>query len=539
MKRTKFILAAITALSLAVFPPAAQAGSRKEPESVQAAAESDASGNTVGSISDADPAAPNAESESSASLAEDDAQQNVSSSPDATGAAAYTPAIDAYEAEKASFLEGNAGADPAYAEEWALQKNFQTFIFSSDVTILSIDPTYTILSADGDGSRTIVSVREINTVSYRETGSAVSEGAYAYAFSLTISGSANEITGISGTESNFSGLEEEGVHITADGITYTDPADDADADSEDDLAGASSSGNAAVHLDVTQMVAYADKWALSFNPDYTSWAGKGGDCANFSSQCLYAGGIPSDSTWYKDSGSWIDNAALRNYLTSQGYGYVIEDPSPSQIEAGDLLFYKWKSTSSRTNHVVVCVGKNNAGTPIIDSHTSAQYHVPWNYGHAAKTYLLKMDTVRDSAVSNGEDAPKPMYRLYNPNSGEHFYTASKNERDGLIPLGWRYEGIGWYAPTSGSAVYRLYNPNSGDHHYTMSAGEKYGLTKLGWKFEGVGWYSDPNKEVALYRLYDPSATTGTHNYTTSKGENNYLVKLGWKSEGVGWYGVTG
>ena len=63
----------------------------------------------------------------------------------------------------------------------------------------------------------------------------------------------------------------------------------------------------------------------------------------------------------------------------------------------------------------------------------------------------------------------PMYRLYNPNSGEHFYTGSEAERDMLTDVGWNYEGIGWFAPTgSGEPVYRTYNPNAGDHHYTMS-----------------------------------------------------------------------
>ena len=37
-----------------------------------------------------------------------------------------------------------------------------------------------------------------------------------------------------------------------------------------------------------------------------------------------------------------------------------------------------------------------------------------------------------------------MYRLYNPNSGEHFYTASTNERDELLAAGWHDEGIAWY-----------------------------------------------------------------------------------------------
>ncbi|MDO4404607.1 MAG: leucine-rich repeat domain-containing protein [Atopobiaceae bacterium] len=43
-----------------------------------------------------------------------------------------------------------------------------------------------------------------------------------------------------------------------------------------------------------------------------------------------------------------------------------------------------------------------------------------------------------------------MYRLYNPNSGEHFYTASEKERDSVVAAGWKYEGKAWYALEGGS-----------------------------------------------------------------------------------------
>ena len=36
-------------------------------------------------------------------------------------------------------------------------------------------------------------------------------------------------------------------------------------------------------------VAYARRWALSRNPLFTNFAGRGGDCTNFISQCVYAG----------------------------------------------------------------------------------------------------------------------------------------------------------------------------------------------------------------------------------------------------------
>lgn len=153
----------------------------------------------------------------------------------------------------------------------------------------------------------------------------------------------------------------------------------------------------------------------------------------------------------------------------------------------------------------------------------------------------------------------PMYRLYNPNSGEHFYTANLTEKNHLASIGWRYEGIGWYAPDEGYGipVYRLYNKNGGEHHYTVSIYERRTLLKLGWRNEGIGWYSyeiynqgnDANRPskakripkanaVPLYRQYNPNAFSNNHNYTSSLRENNYLVSLGWRGEGIGWYGVN-
>ncbi len=131
-----------------------------------------------------------------------------------------------------------------------------------------------------------------------------------------------------------------------------------------------------------------------------------------------------------------------------------------------------------------------------------------------------------------------MYRLYNPNSGEHFYTSSVGERNNLIRIGWNYEGVGWVAPvTSNTPVYRLYNQNGGEHHYTTSIGERNMLINAGWTDEGIGWYSDDQERVPLYRQYNPNAFANNHNYTTSRSENDWLVSIGWQAEGIGWYGI--
>lgn len=159
------------------------------------------------------------------------------------------------------------------------------------------------------------------------------------------------------------------------------------------------------------------------------------------------------------------------------------------------------------------------------------------------------DTVagNQAVISNSETITQTvkiekqdMHRLYNPNSGEHFYTASTYERNYLVGIGWRYEGIGWMAPIkSDYPVYRLYNPNAGDHHYTLSAHERNHLIGIGWNDEGIGWYSAIASEgVAVLRQYNPNAIAGAHNFTTSPLENMTLINAGWKAEGTAWHALA-
>lgn len=130
-----------------------------------------------------------------------------------------------------------------------------------------------------------------------------------------------------------------------------------------------------------------------------------------------------------------------------------------------------------------------------------------------------------------------MYRLYNPNSGEHFYTSSVAEKNNLVSVGWNFEGCAWDAPKTGVAVYRVYNPNAGDHHYTTNYAEVENLVSLGWNYEGIGWYSDTSETTALYRLYNPNAVAGAHHFTYNAAERDNLVSAGWKYEGIAWYGL--
>ncbi|GAB2024846.1 hypothetical protein OfM1_09170 [Lactovum odontotermitis] len=137
-------------------------------------------------------------------------------------------------------------------------------------------------------------------------------------------------------------------------------------------------------------------------------------------------------------------------------------------------------------------------------------------------------------------APKdevPVYRLYNKNTGEHFYTPSAYELISLQKAGWTSEGIGWYAPQTGEPVYRIYNPNAkgGDHYYTKSKFEAEHNVSLGWKWDNDGkpaFYS--GGDVANFVAYNPNADSGAHNYTTDMNEQNNLLNLGWKYSSIAW-----
>ena len=156
-----------------------------------------------------------------------------------------------------------------------------------------------------------------------------------------------------------------------------------------------------------------------------------------------------------------------------------------------------------------------------------------------------------------------MYRLYNPRSGEHFYTSSTNERDTLVRRGpWKYEGIAWNAPVeSDYPVYRMYSPKSKAHHYTMDENErdvlcgmgKYKGKGKGWNYEGIGWYSaidaksynalsdaEKTQYKPLHRLYNPRyPMVSAHHYTADENEVRVLTtQRGWKYEGIAWYGAN-
>ena len=88
----------------------------------------------------------------------------------------------------------------------------------------------------------------------------------------------------------------------------------------------------------------------------------------------------------------------------------------------------------------------------------------------------------------------PLHRLFNPETGDHFYTTYEWERDtAQREHGYRNEGVACYVFESQgekrTPLYRLYNQQTNDHLYTTSASERNTAKGMhGYLDEGITCY---------------------------------------------------
>lgn len=180
--------------------------------------------------------------------------------------------------------------------------------------------------------------------------------------------------------------------------------------------------------DREKAVQYADKYCgaawgsgnnYKYNKKYADFNGAGGDCTNFVSQVLgdkeEGGGMPFDGSWrciyHKYGGSsgsraWVNADGLKDYLIYSGRGRVIkrgtfkeltkpDDMSElgavGRLEIGDLVCYEKKGN---IDHFAVITAKDSAGYPLVNSHTTDRYHVPWDLGwgdNGIRFYLIHIN----------------------------------------------------------------------------------------------------------------------------------------------------
>lgn len=162
-------------------------------------------------------------------------------------------------------------------------------------------------------------------------------------------------------------------------------------------------------------VAYALRWALSRNPLFVDFAGIGGDCTNFVSQCILAGSCVINETpdfgWYYFSTTdrapaWTGVDFFYDFMTGTpsfseqngGEGPYASEVPLAQADVGDVI--QLANEQGEFYHTLLVTGFDR-GTPLVSAHTNDARNRPLDSYEYATLRCLHIEGVRlelDSAA---------------------------------------------------------------------------------------------------------------------------------------------
>lgn len=138
---------------------------------------------------------------------------------------------------------------------------------------------------------------------------------------------------------------------------------------------------------------YAHKWAFSYNSAYNNYSSNGGDCTNFVSQCLEAGGlaqkkpssIPSGtmnttSYWYsvkpKVSTPWIRVTDFHSYWAPKvpDGNYAGDTTVSNNGNIGDVVQFRHAGTLTRWHTMIIT--KKDSNQVYLTGHTTNRKDYP-------------------------------------------------------------------------------------------------------------------------------------------------------------------
>ena len=150
-------------------------------------------------------------------------------------------------------------------------------------------------------------------------------------------------------------------------------------------------------LNIAAEIEYAVKWAYSRNPRYYNFDGLGGDCTNFVSQCIYAGGAvmnyTKDTGWYYSSprnraAAWTGVEYFYKFMTNnKGIGPFGTNIPLREVKIGDVIQLGNHDYFYHTLLVVNIMG----GIPFVAAHTIDTFNTPlsaYEYEHARCIHIV-------------------------------------------------------------------------------------------------------------------------------------------------------
>ncbi|MFJ5026170.1 amidase domain-containing protein [Streptomyces goshikiensis] len=133
--------------------------------------------------------------------------------------------------------------------------------------------------------------------------------------------------------------------------------------------------------DYAAMARYAEKHWSKYNSSYRQFSGAGGDCTNFVSQALKAGGwksAPGSSSdyrnWWYDkahqSDSWVGANEFAWFTLSNHRATNLANVY--QADIGDIVQVDWNGDGSK-DHSMMVTYRSKAGTPYLTYHSTNTY----------------------------------------------------------------------------------------------------------------------------------------------------------------------
>ena len=160
--------------------------------------------------------------------------------------------------------------------------------------------------------------------------------------------------------------------------------------------------------DRARAVTYAETWALDRNPLFLNFAGRGGDCTNFTSQCLLAGSCTMDFTpdfgWYyrnvnDRAPAWTSVAFFYDFITGNpafaaengGIGPFGREVRAREIELGD--FIQLANEEGEYYHTLIITGFE-PNDILVCAHTDDSLNRPLSSYNYASLRFIHIDGVR-------------------------------------------------------------------------------------------------------------------------------------------------
>ncbi|MFE6621282.1 amidase domain-containing protein [Streptomyces sp. NPDC057740] len=136
-------------------------------------------------------------------------------------------------------------------------------------------------------------------------------------------------------------------------------------------------------LDYKGMAAYAEKYWRNYNKDYPDFNGQGagGDCTNFVSQSLKAGGWKHVPGYVYDYTKWFGNAEIQShsFVGVNEWSWFAQNSKRTtslanvyQMDVGDVLQMDFDKNGSK-DHTMIVTYRSPQGVPYLTYHSTNTY----------------------------------------------------------------------------------------------------------------------------------------------------------------------